>query len=95
MYIRLDENNIVREIIPDIDPVFPGVPIEERYPPAFVEALLHFDDDTEVEQGLMYDEETGSFVEPPAPEIPEEPEEPYVPEPTTEEILDTLLGVTE
>lgn len=94
MYIRLDENNIVQEIIPDIDPVFPGVPIEKRYPPAFVAALLHVEDSTEVEQGLMYDEDTGTFVEPPVPEYVE-PEEPPEAEPTTEEILDTLLGVSE
>lgn len=70
MYIRLDENNIVREILPDIDPVFPGIPIERRYPADFVAALLHISDDTSVEQNLVYDVESGAFVEAPVQQLP-------------------------
>ena len=71
MYILLDEDR-VREIIPDIDPVFPGVPIGDRYPAKFLARLLHVSDDTQVEQNWIYDAETGAFSEPPQPE-PQEP----------------------
>lgn len=70
MYILLDENR-VREIIPDIDPVFPGVPVGDRYPAKFLARLLHFADDTQVEQNWVYDPETETFSEPPQPEQPE------------------------
>ena len=70
MYIRLDESNIVREIIPDIDPVFPGVALDKRYPPDYVSGLLHVSDRTSVEQGMMWDEEEKAFVEPPYVEPP-------------------------
>lgn len=35
MYILLDKGK-VREIIPDIAPMFPGIPIEARYTAEFV-----------------------------------------------------------
>lgn len=73
MYILLDENR-VREIIPDIDPVFPGVPIGDRYPAKFLARLLHVSDDTQVEQNWVYDPETGAFSAPPQPEPSPEPE---------------------
>lgn len=46
---------------PDIDPVFPGVPIEERYAPDFVSRLVHVPDDAEVQQRWVYDRESGAF----------------------------------
>lgn len=74
MYILLHDNT-VSEIIPDIDPVFPGVPITDRYAPDFISWLMHVPDDTEVRQNDLYDAETGTFAPPPVPE-PEEPPEP-------------------
>ena len=68
MYILLTENNTVTEIIPDENPIFPGVPIEQRYAPDFVAKLLHFPDETEVAQNWVYDPETKTFSEPPKPE---------------------------
>lgn len=35
MYILLEDNK-VKEIIPDIAPIFPGIPIEARYTAEFV-----------------------------------------------------------
>lgn len=67
MYIYLTGNK-VSEIIPDIDPVFPGVHISRRYAPDFVAKLLHVPDDTQVEPNDVYDPETGTFDKPPAPE---------------------------
>ena len=72
MYILLSESNYVAELIPDEDPIFPGIPIEQRYAPDFVAKLLHVADDTAVKQNQVYDPETGTFSDPPAPEpIPE------------------------
>lgn len=97
MYILLS-NNTVSEIIPDIDPVFPGIPIESRYTAKFVAQLLHVADDVEVQQNWVYDPESGVFSAPPEPEPvePGEEEEPVAEgEPTTREILNVLLGVSE
>lgn len=60
MYIKLD-GKIVLELIPDIDPAFPDVPIEERYPAEFIAELLHVEDGTDVETGMEYDAKTNSF----------------------------------
>lgn len=79
MYILLTDKNTVAEIIPDESPIFPGVPIEQRYAPDFVEKLLHVPDETEVAQNWVYDPETQTFAEPPKPEPSPEPE----PEPET------------
>ena len=82
MYILLTDENTVSEIIPDENPIFPGVPIEQRYAPDFVAKLLHFPDETEVAQNWVYDPETETFSEPPKPEPEPEPE----PEPDLESI---------
>ena len=79
MYILLN-NNTVAEIIPDEDPIFPGILIEQRYAPDFVAKLLHVADDTAVKQNQVYDPETGTFSDPPVPEPPPEPTEPSEPE---------------
>lgn len=73
MYILL-ANNTVAEIIPDEDPSFPGIPIEQRYAPEFVAKLLYVADDTEVQQNQVYDPETGTFSDPPTPEPTPDPE---------------------
>ena len=84
MYILLTDNNTVAEIIPDENPIFPGLPIEQRYAPDFVAKLLHFPDETEVAQNWVYDPETQTFAEPPKPEPSPEPEP--EPEPDLESI---------
>lgn len=71
-YVRLN-NNVVAEIIPAIDPIFPDVPIEQRYPVEFVKKLVAIDDSVEVRVGMIYDKETGAFSEP-EPVTPSEPE---------------------
>lgn len=67
MYILLD-NNIVKEIIPTEDPLIPGVPIDRRYPAAFVAKLLYTPDDMAVAQNWVYDPGTQTFSEPEPPE---------------------------
>lgn len=80
MYIRLSLKGIVDEIIPDEDPVFPGISIDKRYPKDFVESLLYFSDDTEVKQHWVYDNEQMTFSEPPKP-VPPVIDENIEPEP--------------
>lgn len=65
MYILLDDNSCVSEIIQDYDPTFPGVPISERYSSEFISMLLHVSDEIEVFTGWIYDKETGTFHEAP------------------------------
>ncbi len=66
------ENNTVREIVPEYDPAFPGIPVEERYSEEFVSRLIA-DGVGNVRPGWIYDPGTGGFSPPPASEIvPEE-----------------------
>lgn len=60
MYILFDGNRVA-EIIPDENPVFPGIHIEQRYAPDFVDKLQHFPDDTEVSQNWLYDPDENKF----------------------------------
>ena len=62
-YVRLN-NNVVVEIIPEFDPIFPNVPITERYPAKFVEKLVAVDDSVEVRVGMVYNAEAGAFSVP-------------------------------
>lgn len=68
MYVFLRDSKVY-ELIPDINPELPGVPIQERYPSNFVDMLIHVPDDTELEQGWVYDADIGKFSAPPAPDI--------------------------
>ena len=61
VYARLNDN-IVEEIIPEFDPTFPNVPIEQRYPADFVSGLIKVENGVEV--GMVYNPETGEFSEP-------------------------------
>ena len=81
-YIRLDSKNSVMEIIPDENPIFPGIPIEQRYTAEFIATLVPVEDETEVEQNWVYDPETKTFDEPPTPEPGPDPE----PEPEPVEV---------
>lgn len=91
MYIRLDEHNAVAEIIPDADPVFPGMGVEKRYPADFIAGLTHFPDDTEAHATWIYDAETGTFSPPPEPEPGPEPTPEPGPDGTTiADLEDTL-----
>lgn len=96
MYILLKEDKTVKEIIPDINPVFPGVPVEERYAPDFVAGLIHVPDGTEVDQNWSYDEDTHVFAPPAPQEIsgdsdaePIQPEENYY---TANDMIKAMTG---
>ena len=78
-YIFFTNDNMVKEIIPGEDPVFPGIPIEERFPPDFVNQLMPVDDDVEVDEYWVYNSSTGTFdppLPPSEPEVGPEEEEP-------------------
>lgn len=57
-------NNIVVQLIPDFDPVFPEVPIEQRYSDAFCKKLVHINDDSNVSIGMVYNSDTKEFCFP-------------------------------
>lgn len=67
------ENNIIRSTIPDFDPIFPNVPVEDRYSPEFLSKCEHFGDG-EVAVGMVRQED-GSWAMPDAEPIPETLEE--------------------
>lgn len=74
-YILLDENNYTCEIIPDFDPIFPGIPIEKRFTKSFIDELIPVEDSIEVHSSMIYDPETHTFSEPPVIVEEEEPED--------------------
>jgi len=61
-YIRLDETNRVLEIIPEFDPVFPEIPLSERYSKVFIDSLMEIEEDVKVEQNWYYNKSTNGFV---------------------------------
>lgn len=63
MYAYIIDNK-VRELIPDVDKAFPDVSIEQRYPAEMLAKCVHIEDNTDVRQGMIYDEESGDFREP-------------------------------
>lgn len=81
-YIRLNESNVVMEIIPGEDSRFPGIPIEKRYSADFIAALIQTADETEVEQNWIYNPDDQTFSAPPTPEPGPDPE----PEPEPVEV---------
>lgn len=94
MYIYLTDRNTVAELIPDENPVFPGIPVEQRYAQDFVAKLLHVPDGTEVRESWVYDPESGAFSPPPEPEPPETGPEPEDPGPTLPQRVETLEAET-
>lgn len=78
--VRL-KNNEVWEVIPE-----EALPVEKWYGEEFAAECTEAPD--EVDQRWVYDPETGTFSPPPEP-VPVEPE------PGMEEIINTLLGVSE
>ena len=63
-------DNIVREVIPEVNPAFPEIPIGERYTAEFLTQCVVVIDETPVEQNWTYSE--GVFSPPPEPEPEDE-----------------------
>lgn len=53
-------DGVVVEIIPDFDPIFPGIPVEDRFSPEFLKECVPCDET--VQQRYTYSE--GKFFEP-------------------------------
>lgn len=87
-YVRLVENRVVA-IIPEYDPIFPDVPLGERYTSGYIASLVPVADEVEVHEGWVYNPNDGTFSEAPEDIDPETP----TGEPTADEILNALLGV--
>lgn len=62
-YVLLNQN-VVREIIPEYDPIFPGVPIKQRYSNVFLQQCITIEDTVEVTSGDIYNPETQKFTSP-------------------------------
>ena len=63
MYVYVN-NGVATQLIPDFDPVFPEVAIEDRYSASFRKRLVHVDDAANVYTGMSYKSETGEFFYP-------------------------------
>lgn len=63
MYVYVN-NGVATQLIPDFDPVFPEVAIEDRYSESFRKRLVHVDDAANVYTGMSYNSETGEFFYP-------------------------------
>jgi hypothetical protein len=68
IYLR---GNITHEIINDINPTFPDVPIEQRYSVDFLSKCITVEDSVDVPIGYIY--ENGVFNPPVAEEPVEQP----------------------
>lgn len=94
-YIYLNNLGEVREFIDEFNPIFPNIPIQDRYPKEFLDQCLIMTED-EIEDkgiilGMYYDKEKNSFYFPESLGIEEEQEENI--EEETSEIIEE--GVTE
>ena len=77
-YLYIGTDNILCEIIPDFDPVFPEIPVTERYAPDFLAQCVERTDEQisseGIELGMLYDAEADTFKPAPTPEPEPEPE---------------------
>ncbi len=86
MYLKF-QRGIVCEIIPDEAPGLPGIPIEKRYPAAYIASLTYVPDDTIV--GIGWGLVDGVYV-PVTEDSAELPGEIPTPEPTLRERIIAL-----
>lgn len=80
-HIYVGEDLSVGSIIPDEDPVFPGIPIEQRFNAEFLKQCITVEDSVAdaIEAGSKYDPESGTFYvpePPPPPSVGENPDQP-------------------
>lgn len=72
MYYICIKNNVVSSFVSELDPVFPGIPIDARYSQEFLSSCIIRENIVGLYSGMLYDPETGAFSDPPVPE-PVEP----------------------
>ena len=75
-YIYLNNLNVVWEILDEFNPVFPGVPIQERYSKQFLDQCLVMSEEefnaSNINLNMIYDEEANTFNYPEPIASPEE-----------------------
>lgn len=84
-YIYVGEDFLVGSIVPEEDPVFPGIPVEHRFSAEFLKQCIPVEDSVaeSIETGSKYNPESGTFYvpEPPSPpSVEENPEQPINPD---------------
>lgn len=70
-YILHLMDNTVMEIIPEESPTFPGITAAQRYSPDFISRCITANDVSAIHTGMIYDPDTKTFSNPPAPDTPE------------------------
>ena len=81
-YIYINDDFSVGAILCGEDPVFPGVPVEERFSADFLAKCVQVSDGTVIANGAKYDPESGTFYvpePPPPPSVEENPDQPVDP----------------
>lgn len=67
IYINKTNDNIVGAIVDEIDPIFPDIPINERYSADFLNSCIKVSDESfeklNIHTGMTYNFETGEFLE--------------------------------
>ena len=63
MFFIRTQDNIAQESVPEFNPDFPGIPIEQRYAPDFLAQCIQWHE--EVQQGWMYDIKANTVSPPP------------------------------
>lgn len=88
-YIYLNNLGEVREFIDEFNPIFPNIPIQDRYSKEFLDQCLIMTDEEITNRGIYlgmyYNKEEDSFYFPEPPVIEEEEMEETVP--AEEEII--------
>ncbi len=92
-YVVLDSRGRAQEVLLQEDPLFPNVPLEERYSMEFLNQCLQVPDSVDIILGNVWDSENGKFIAPPIPPTPdleEEPDPELPPSPTVRERLEAV-----
>lgn len=84
-YVYVGEDLSVGNIIPEEDPVFPGIPVEQRFSAEFLKQCITVEDSVAdaIEAGSKYDPVSGTFYvpePPPPPSVEENPDQPINPD---------------
>lgn len=81
-YVYVGEDFSVGSIFPEEDPVFPGIPVEQRFSSEFLKQCIIVEDSVAdaIESGSKYDPESGTFYVPEPPSVEENPDQPINPD---------------
>nr|DAH87268.1 MAG TPA: hypothetical protein [Caudoviricetes sp.] len=80
-HVYVNEDFSVGSIVPDEDPIFPGIPVEQRYNADFLKQCITVEDSVAnaIKAGSKYDPESGTFYVPKPPNVDENPDQPIDP----------------